>query len=288
MHEAAGFTLLAAMQGNEDDEDALHKLLDAHLWRREGYNHKDLFKAHPDIYRLVDTLMNRQIAAPNWDQAETLPRVPFSVIRDAFQNPISYVSKDGQASFLEMLPPPERVAFNSSVGYLNSESDEWFTPSHIIDAARKAMGSIDTDPASCFEANQTVQATYWYDRQSNGLLDQLPWQGNVWLNPPYGRGDYGAQGFTKRLLQEITLGTVTQAITCLNLGSMSAFWFEPIMLSAAVQLIYKGRLDFRPPDGKESGSPNKGTVFSYFGPHPDAFLKAFGPLGYAIWTHQRD
>ncbi len=62
-------------------------------------------------------------------------------------------------------------------------SNEWYTPSKYIEAAREVMGEIDLDPASSDLANQTVKASMYYSQQEDGLI--LPWHGNCWINPPY-------------------------------------------------------------------------------------------------------
>jgi DNA N-6-adenine-methyltransferase Dam/ParB-like nuclease family protein len=60
---------------------------------------------------------------------------------------------------------------------------EWYTPAAILDAARSVLGAIDLDPASCIEAQQTVNATTYYTDETDGLAQH--WTGRVWLNPPY-------------------------------------------------------------------------------------------------------
>lgn len=74
---------------------------------------------------------------------------------------------------------------------LSAESVEHYTPSEYTEAARYVMGSIDLDPASCELANRSVRASRYYSE--HGL--ELPWFGNVFLNPPGGYADkaYGAR-----------------------------------------------------------------------------------------------
>jgi hypothetical protein len=65
----------------------------------------------------------------------------------------------------------------------NHESENiWFTPKHLIEA----LGPFDLDPCTVsFRPFHTAKKHYEYDLGDNGL--ELPWIGDVWLNPPYGK-----------------------------------------------------------------------------------------------------
>ncbi len=86
-------------------------------------------------------------------------------------------------------------------------SVEWYTPSNIIEAARRAMGGIDLDPASCEEANRTVRADRFFSIAQDGLLQ--PWEGRVWLNPPFGAVD--TRAFISRAVNLFDRGVIEQA-----------------------------------------------------------------------------
>lgn len=82
---------------------------------------------------------------------------------------------------------------------LSSVSNEHYTPSDVVERARRLMGVIDLDPASCTPANGIVQAKVYYSKEDvrndgdycgvgykeDGLALR-PWKGNVFLNPPGG------------------------------------------------------------------------------------------------------
>jgi hypothetical protein len=65
----------------------------------------------------------------------------------------------------------------------NHESENtWFTPKAYIDA----LGPFDLDPCTAsFRPFHTAKKHYEFDLGDNGL--ELPWFGDVWLNPPYGK-----------------------------------------------------------------------------------------------------
>ncbi len=99
---------------------------------------------------------------------------------------------------------------------------EHFTPSDIVEAARKVMGSIDLDPASCSKANEIVKAAGYFSREDDGLLHT--WQGNVFLNPPGGRefppdeahthgsGRWNSKLWWPKLAEEWSDSNVVQAV----------------------------------------------------------------------------
>lgn len=73
-----------------------------------------------------------------------------------------------------------------------SNSEEWMTPTDVIEAARALMGGIDLDPASSAEANTRVKARRFYGPGAGSAgADGLskPWKGKVFLNPPGGHCD---------------------------------------------------------------------------------------------------
>lgn len=60
---------------------------------------------------------------------------------------------------------------------------EWYTPPEFFE--RLGM-TFDLDPASPgAEVAHWIPAARHYTRRDNGLMQ--PWEGRVWLNPPYGR-----------------------------------------------------------------------------------------------------
>ena len=66
---------------------------------------------------------------------------------------------------------------------ISSNSDEHNTPSYLVEAARKVMGSIDLDSMFNKLANKTINVTTYYTKEDDGL--NKDWFSNVWLNPPF-------------------------------------------------------------------------------------------------------
>ena len=154
----------------------------------------------------------------------------------------------------------------------NSGCSEWYTPAKYIEPARCVLGTIDLDPASCALANQTVQATHYYSLLDDGLTK--PWFGNVWLNPPYGKGVMAL--FATKFLAE--LPNIKQAIVLVN-GPTDPAWFHALRERCTMDCFTRSRIHFLNELGEERKNNNRGQVFFYFGDAQELFKQHFEPFG---------
>lgn len=148
---------------------------------------------------------------------------------------------------------------------------DYYTHPTFIEAAREAMGSIDLDPASCREANSVVQATRFLTFRENGLLHE--WEGNVWLNPPY--GNWGE--WAPKTVAEWSSGRISQMCVLCTSRVTTAQSFHPIVRAADAVFIPSGRYEFWGP--KATGTPDEGHFIFYFGSDVARFVTAFRLIG---------
>lgn len=107
-------------------------------------------------------------------------------------------------------------------------TDEWLTPREIF----TALGPFDLDPCSPINRPWDTAAKH-YTIEDNGLI--LPWQGRVWLNPPYGRE-------VEKWLRKMSLHS--DGISLIFGRTDTAFFHEYIFNTADSLLFLKGRLYF--------------------------------------------
>lgn len=165
---------------------------------------------------------------------------------------------------------------------MSAKNNEWYTPARYIEAARKVMGGINLDPASCGLANKTVKAEKIYTKEDNGL-SQVWKADSVWLNPPYGKvnpvpGSTRSYQklFVEKLLREYAVGNVKQAILLLLGNACFAHYFSPLWDFPLC--FHDGFISFFKPDGTTDDF-GFGTIFVYLGPNTEAFTTHFSCFG---------
>lgn len=73
-------------------------------------------------------------------------------------------------------------SFISTDPNTHQSENTWFTPKTFIEA----LGPFDLDPCTVSTRPfDTASTHYCSDHGQDGL--ELPWSGDVWLNPPYGK-----------------------------------------------------------------------------------------------------
>jgi hypothetical protein len=146
--------------------------------------------------------------------------------------------------------PPHEQAFG--------DTREWFTPPDLFD---KLGLRFDLDPASPMSGPVPwVPAERFYSPRENGLI--APWQGRVWLNPPYGPA---IVPFVQRLIVHGDGLLLVPART-------ETRWFQQALDGADVVTFLRERLWFTRADGYR-GRASHASVLMAFGSECSAALR---------------
>lgn len=273
------FELYVAIHGlKEPHETRLHEhFKDLRLTNGRGV---EKYRLEGELREWVEWLGTRAFAATSLD--EVVPQVVYPVGHAwPWTNWRDSAVSAGQLrldDYMAQLRPKLRKPLSRSTrirATIKSDSDEWYTPPLYVEAARRVMGSIDLDPASCALANSVVRAAELYTSAEDGL--RYSWRGNVWLNPPYGNLK---DKFVEHLLCEYRAGRVTQAVLCLNAHAVDTVWFQPLWQYPVCLTHHRVRF-FGGQQNKdvEEQAPTTGTAFVYVGPHEERFTKEFSTFG---------
>lgn len=205
---------------------------------------------------------------------------PLSAYEQAMAEQIEARQYDG----LPLPTPPAESIRRQQISVItgSSESNEWYTPAHIIERARQVLGEIDLDPASCAAANAIVGAKTFCTQEQDGFSG--PWFGRVWLNPPYGKEDgereTNAVRWARKLIEEYDADHVSAAILLVK-AALGYNWFEELWRQYPTCLL-RERVSFMRPDGSDDGQAKHATALLYLGPNVTRFYAVFSPVGRVI------
>jgi hypothetical protein len=160
---------------------------------------------------------------------------------------------------------------------LDTDGD-YYTSAAWSEAARRTMGGIDLDPASCELANwgdgknPGVRADKYFSFKDNGLIQE--WYGKIWLNPPFGQWNLWGPKF----LEELDSGRIEQACLLIPLRALSSKSLHEVKLRCRLMMVPNGREKLWGPKA-ERGPPDQGHVVLYYGPNLFLFYDEFSKFG---------
>tara|TARA_R100001594_G_scaffold82184_1_gene116643 strand:- start:8 stop:961 length:954 start_codon:yes stop_codon:yes gene_type:complete len=149
-----------------------------------------------------------------------------------------------------------------------SKPNSWITPACIVRATKAVMGTIDLDPASDTQANETVGAKRFFTAREDGL--EQPWIGSVFLHAPPSRWD----AFSDKLLEEMNVGNCEEAII-LCPASTSEVWWQRLRWEASIWYSEPRIAMISSNTGKPSHNPMNDFCVMYLGHKHERFLEVF-------------
>lgn len=197
-----------------------------------------------------------------YSETESATNVAPTIPPDDF-NPVEHERKERER--VNHGDEPE-TAINNPVLY-SSESDEWYTPNHIVYRVLLVMGEIDLDPCSNDKNNPVVPAGKVFTKEDNGLVQE--WDGRVYMNPPYGRE---IADWVEYLVEQYEYGQVSEAIALVP-SRTDTEWFKDFR--EYPRCFVWGRLKFSD-NGNAAPFPSMAV---YLGENVQGFIDAFSDIG---------
>lgn len=152
------------------------------------------------------------------------------------------------------------------------KKDEWLTPPELI----RLLGFFDLDPCSPGDRRPWDTAVRHYSVEDNGLIK--PWNGRIWLNPPYGK---------ETGLWLNRLASHGNGIALIFARTETEMFFGEVWKKADALLFLRGRLHFHHIDGTRakanSGAPS--VLVAYGDKNVDA-LEKVSHLGELIFLRK--
>ncbi len=131
--------------------------------------------------------------------------------------------------------------------HYSSESDDWATPPEFFAGVSKRWGPFDLDVCA---SRENTKAPMWWSLEDDGLSE--PWNGRVWMNPPYGRGPNGVARWVQRAAETAWSGAARipgqpksrSQVVALLPARTDTYWWQRWVMRAERVFLVEGRLRF--------------------------------------------
>ena len=152
---------------------------------------------------------------------------------------------------------------------VDNKTVDWYTPKWIFDALGE---HFDLDPCQPEDKIPWIPCDRHYSIIDNGLMQ--PWDGFVWLNPPYGK--YTSDWLAKMHAHRNGIALVFARTDC--------GWFHDYVIKADAILFLKGRIKFVDGLGATSGNgAGSGSMLIAWGSRAVTALKRMETNG-VLWN----
>lgn len=267
------YVCLAAIRGAAKDETYLKAHFSRHNKRKGAKT--EYFAPAPELVGYAAWLRSQWFASADGQDDQDGFYVP---------EPEAWTPDTGR-----YVPPPTRDPakliqdYEASGGPLAGTAWSWFpnprasiqdyfTPSEIIDAARRAMGGIDLDAASHWLANRRHKIKKYFTASYSAFEHE--WGGRVWLNPPYGDN----ARWWARVLEFVDSGAIEQICILSPVWAFNTNVAKPLIARSAAMVVLSPTPTFwGNSEGKEG--TNQPHAIVYVGARKAAFLREMAPFG---------
>lgn len=267
------YIVLAGVRGTKKDEAAIHN---SFRRRRDVGSRTEYFYPEDDLVEYVNWLRAQWFtSADGRDDGADFPVIDPShwLPDDSRRRPRP--EEDPGKLVQDHMARTDHLGGTAWTWMVNpiASIQDYFTPTEIIDAARDAMGGIDLDAASHWQANRVHRIPEFFDVNRSAFDNG--WHGRVWLNPPYGDNE----PWFREIVRYVDSGDVEQLCMLSPVWAFSTGIARPVMeLSSAFVLLTPTPKFWGNANGRTGTNNPHGVI--YIGNRRAEFIHSFAQLGH--------
>lgn len=123
---------------------------------------------------------------------------------------------------------------------ISSKDQTWATPWSVV-RYLEALFNLEFDLDACAE-NHTAKAPCWFTKEDDALTQD--WFGNVFLNPPFGKGGKLQYQFIEYAIDQVHQGNAKCVIALIPARTDTKLFHDLCVQYASRIYLVKGRINF--------------------------------------------